>query len=643
MKAKSIVAGAAAIVLGFALVASAASYSFSNYLSVGSTGADVSALQNLLIAGGYSIPSISSGAAQPGYFGSQTQAAVKAYQAANSIPSTGFVGPLTVASLNKGGTAVVPGTPVAMGCPAGFTCTPIVTTPVTCPAGVTCTPIGTTPTTGITTPGVAGSLDVSNGSFVGNGSAVNDGQEVDLGSVALQTGASDMQVSSVAIDFNVRPWLYMSSLSIRDTTGKVLGEVDNLNSSNFTEITVGSDYRINIPISIVLPKATRTIAVLHGVFGTSNRTAQNIAITQIEVRSVDGTGVTLTSDFGNSSNPNLTAMYASYGGSSNSSLVVSIDPNSPVSQTIQTNTGNTQTKNILLGVFDLKSQNINATLQGLTVNLSMTGQGSVGTVFANLQLNSGSTLLNTGNFTNSLASTTSVTFSNFNLALPQNVQVPVSVYATINGNVNAVTGSVSLVANATNITGIDSSSNNLTISSTGTLPGASMIFSLSGVSVSGLAWSINPTLTGGNYNRYPSQTIFSGSVTVSAGNNALYLSSNGGTALTLATSSPTVGANLNATFASFAPSNGVQVYDNLTTGPTYYQIPSGGSRTFNFNGTMALTAPSTTQILANAGVTSINLNTSNGFGSGTAVPYNTLLQGLNSDFHVAGAYLNGTN
>ena len=65
MKTKSIVASLAAAVLGFALVASAASYTFSNYMSVGSTGADVSALQTWLIANGFSIPAISSGAAQP--------------------------------------------------------------------------------------------------------------------------------------------------------------------------------------------------------------------------------------------------------------------------------------------------------------------------------------------------------------------------------------------------------------------------------------------------------------------------------------------------------------------------------------------------------------------------------------------------
>ena len=74
---KSIVVSGAAVVLGFALVASAAGYTFSNYLSVGSTGADVTALQNFLIAGGYSIPSIASGAAHTGVDYSDAQGSSK--------------------------------------------------------------------------------------------------------------------------------------------------------------------------------------------------------------------------------------------------------------------------------------------------------------------------------------------------------------------------------------------------------------------------------------------------------------------------------------------------------------------------------------------------------------------------------------
>lgn len=95
---------------------------FSTNLTVGSTGSDVVALQTWLIANGYSIPSIASGAAAKGYFGSQTLAAVKAYQTAKGIPSTGFVGPLTRGALNAGGGVVV--TPGVVTCPVGYNCTP---------------------------------------------------------------------------------------------------------------------------------------------------------------------------------------------------------------------------------------------------------------------------------------------------------------------------------------------------------------------------------------------------------------------------------------------------------------------------------------------------------------------------------------
>ncbi len=129
--------------LAFAAVAMAQGYSFSTNLTVGSTGADVTALQTYLIGAGYNIPAIASGAAAKGYFGSQTQAAVKLFQAAKGVPNTGFVGPLTRGVLNGGATNVAISTQVS--CPAGYTCTANVPASSACPAGMTCTPIvGTT-------------------------------------------------------------------------------------------------------------------------------------------------------------------------------------------------------------------------------------------------------------------------------------------------------------------------------------------------------------------------------------------------------------------------------------------------------------------------------------------------------------------
>lgn len=78
---------------------SSASVTFSKDLTLGSSGADVTALQNWLIKGGYSIA-----AGATGYFGAQTQAALAKYQAAVGItPAAGYFGPVTRAKVNAAG------------------------------------------------------------------------------------------------------------------------------------------------------------------------------------------------------------------------------------------------------------------------------------------------------------------------------------------------------------------------------------------------------------------------------------------------------------------------------------------------------------------------------------------------------------
>jgi peptidoglycan hydrolase-like protein with peptidoglycan-binding domain len=78
-------------------VLGASVYNFTVNLRYGDTGVDVTALQGILIADGDLHIS-----APTGWFGPLTFAAVKEYQAANGVPATGFVGPLTRAVLNKG-------------------------------------------------------------------------------------------------------------------------------------------------------------------------------------------------------------------------------------------------------------------------------------------------------------------------------------------------------------------------------------------------------------------------------------------------------------------------------------------------------------------------------------------------------------
>lgn len=85
-------------------------------LTIGSTGAEVTCLQNALIAGGYSIP-----AGATGYFGAQTRSAVSAWQTAKGItPAAGYFGPKSRASFTgvsgtTGGTTGTTGGTVSAG------------------------------------------------------------------------------------------------------------------------------------------------------------------------------------------------------------------------------------------------------------------------------------------------------------------------------------------------------------------------------------------------------------------------------------------------------------------------------------------------------------------------------------------------
>ena len=88
---------------GSGQVLGASTYNFTTDLTIGSTGADVTALQQILISAGFSIPLLTSNQAAYGYFGVQTRAAVAAYQSAHGItPTAGYFGPITRASFNLG-------------------------------------------------------------------------------------------------------------------------------------------------------------------------------------------------------------------------------------------------------------------------------------------------------------------------------------------------------------------------------------------------------------------------------------------------------------------------------------------------------------------------------------------------------------
>ena len=82
----------------------ASAYNFTKTLSVGSTGEDVTQLQEFLTTAGLDSGPIT------GYFGSLTKAGVIAFQKAHGLAQVGIVGPQTRALLNGGVTPTTPET-----------------------------------------------------------------------------------------------------------------------------------------------------------------------------------------------------------------------------------------------------------------------------------------------------------------------------------------------------------------------------------------------------------------------------------------------------------------------------------------------------------------------------------------------------
>ena len=600
---------ALALVLGSAGSASAAGYTFSDYLTIGSTGADVSALQQWLIDSSFDIPAISSGAAQKGYFGQQTKAAVVKYQASVGLPSTGFVGPLTVAKLNAGGGSMTVTPPASWSCPAGYTCT--------ANPGTTVPPVTTTPGT-ITTPGIAGTLAVSlQGSP--SGASLDKGESEDIGRYKLQAASSDMQVTSIALDFDVRLWLYASSLTIKDDSGTVVAQKSNLNANDFTELTVGSDYRLYVPLSYVVPRTqTRYFTVNVTMLGISDRDSATVTLNDAQVRSVDGTGVTDTQSV--SDDRTFT-----YTGTNTGSVIGTINASSPLKRLVQIS-NSTKTEGVVLAKFDLKSQNRDALVTTLKVYVNTDGT-SVNTLFSRFQIQVGGQTY-TANTTNvdTLGNTTSsstLTFSYLKINLAKDTPTTVTVLGDVAqpssiGALDGKSASTTLRANGTNIVAEDSTYNTITVNA-GTLTGSDAIFSASGAVLSGMSAVVGTANQGsiGGVSGTVSKDV-SFTYTLTAGDNTLYVAAAPTTALATTSTGYGSAANASSTLTAVTATPSEVAGDSSGT---YFVVPAGGSRTFKWSGTMQYDQPRGT-VLRTFSITSVKYDTNTTNLNDNSIDYN---------------------
>src|SRR3989344_1546662 len=245
---------------------SGASTTFTSDLTIGSTGSQVTALQSWLVSKGYL--TMPAGVAM-GYFGGLTQSAVAKYQAEAGIsPAAGYFGPITRAKVNAiGGVGT-----------------------------------GTGSTGGITTPGVEGTISVTqNNSGVASTVYEGDNMVAILG-FDIEAKTSDMAVQRIKLDLDetssdtkfynkIFEKLYVT------VDGNTVASID-LNSS--TVVKDGSNYFITLTgFNVVIPKNSKKQIVIKAdvreAIDSADYDAENYTISLPAagsgVRAVDGAGI----------------------------------------------------------------------------------------------------------------------------------------------------------------------------------------------------------------------------------------------------------------------------------------------------------------------------------------------------------------
>ena len=472
-----------ALVLGsFAMSAlSANAYVFSNNLSVGSTGADVTALQTWLSAQGYlTMPA----GVSMGYFGSLTKTAVKAAQAKLALPTTGFVGPMTRNLLNAGGMTTTTTTTTGSTYGSLTTCPPT----WSCPGlGAITTTTTVAPGTGITTPGVQGILSVTQGPV--SNSVANAGQtKVPVLDVRLQAQYSDLAVQSIQLNLGTLTSIYnfvYSTLYVVDpVTNNVLGTIP-LNSS--TVVQNGGTYVVSVTgFNFIVPKGTYKDLVikadLYSQINTTyaNSTAWTVTVPTQGVRALDGAGV---NQYGPTGASIAQTMIIGQSLITSASASISLDSNSPQTGAVGvTNTTQGTYQSLPIMTFDVNAQVDNLHLNSLTVNIGNSGAGTVNAAY----LYNGSTQVSSASVVNGQAVFQNIQDGQAGASIPVNSFTAFTVKVDIAGLIPGVTSPAVITASTSNITlytSIDSSVNSPTgvaIANTQTVFGQGPVFSLAG-------------------------------------------------------------------------------------------------------------------------------------------------------------------
>lgn len=389
-----------------------ASVTFTRDLTIGSTGADVTALQTWLIASGYSIP-----AGATGYFGTQTRAAVAAFQAANAItPAAGYFGPITRAKVASMGSTSTGTTSTVAGCMPGAA--------YSSTTGQPCT------STSTGTSGLTGGEASLSGYTLQSGNDIAQGdtdQEIAVAQFNVRGG--DVNVQRVTVEmtgnasYSLLPWKYFTTLYVYNGNTKI-GSVDVSSKSDWSQS--GNTYSVDIPTNgIVRQGDNNQLSIRADAVNTidSSNDAQVFAldIPQNGIRAVDAAGLQeYTGNPSDTVNVGITS-------AQNGKLNITTDTNSPSAGVISVDPTNTTSNQEVLA-FDLRnSQNVAVDLNTITIHAT-SSQTALQDIIRRATLSiDGDTY--TGTLSSGSTTTGTITFSNL--------------HTTVNGN-DSVTGTLSI-------------------------------------------------------------------------------------------------------------------------------------------------------------------------------------------------------
>ena len=413
---------------------------FNTDLTIGSTGSDVSALQSWLISKGFSIP-----AGATGYFGTQTQAAVAAYQAANGIsPAAGYFGPITRAKVNASAstsTGTTTTTTTVAGCAPGAM--------YSSTTGQAC---GTSTTT-------TGSTTLSGGE-----GSINNFQTVGASNVTLGTGASQQvygfqfmaggsdllvnriyfAVSNPTLNGTTRPWNVFNTATLTNGAGQTVATVDATNQANWSEDgTLGNGnqiYRLDFENvnQVVKENATQDYYLTlstDGAFAAGNV----VSGTQFTV-GLDSQGLRATDAMGLQQYSPSTAGTSTINLNSNStgSVTLSTGSDNPQTQTIMGNQNNS-TQNVVVNTFTLDNTG-SAAVELYTLPVALHTASSTGgtdnlaessSLVQDIKLYQGTTLLDTESPSSSFVTGGTLSFKNINVSIPAGTTDSFSIQADI--------------------------------------------------------------------------------------------------------------------------------------------------------------------------------------------------------------------